>query len=59
MQAAWTAGSIPRLKKLPKLKSLLIGSTSKPKRQSWQELYAVAQAWAAESGQIFSPEVAA
>lgn len=42
---AWHIEGLARSKRMPKLKSLLVGD-GKPKRpQTWQEQYAIAQMW--------------
>jgi hypothetical protein len=50
MQAAWTAASLGRTKKIPPLKNFLISPPVKSKKSTWQELYAVGAAWAAAAG---------
>ena len=41
---AWHIEGLARSKRLPKLKSLLVGGT-KPRAQTWQEQKAIAMMW--------------
>jgi hypothetical protein len=43
---AWHIAAFQRLKKLPKLESLMVSKTSRP-RQTWRQQLAVMEAWAA------------
>jgi hypothetical protein len=53
-QAGWLAGVLGRSKKIPPLKSFLITPAPKPKKSTWQELYAVGLAWASTAGEVIS-----
>jgi hypothetical protein len=52
MQAAWTAAALGRVKKFPALATLMHKPAAKPKRTSWQTMYAAAAAWVAAEGEI-------
>jgi len=55
MQAAWTAAALGRIKKIPPLKDFLSNPNAKPKKSTWQELYAVGLAWASAAGEVLPP----
>lgn len=55
MQAAWTVAALGRTKKIPPLKKLMITPPAKPKKSTWQEMYAVGLAWAQAAGEVLPP----
>lgn len=42
---AWITAALGRAKKMPKLDRLLVRDKPTPKRQTWEQMLAVARAW--------------
>lgn len=47
MSQVWHAAALTRMKKLPKLKSLLMGDNRPKRKQTPQELEAITRSWLA------------